>query len=160
MLTVSNFSVARDSVFTYSSLPKEHWSKYNVASKFITFLRQKTPIVTYYTPISKCELMVTLKDFIVLFETGEKLIKTANEEKLIDSTGHTSWRSGKLSEPNKMLWEHYEHCLTICMRQYQSVNQMEPSGCCFPLTMGQRPRNGKGKLGECTPQTPPSVSKI
>ncbi|KAG4073470.1 hypothetical protein HA402_000694 [Bradysia odoriphaga] len=150
----------RDSVFTYSTLPSVHWNKYKIAAKFITYLREKTPIVTYYTPTAKCELMVTLKDFKVSFETGEKIIKTANDVKLIDSNGHTSWPSGKLSETKKMLWEHYEKCLTVCMRQYESVHQMEPSGCCFPLTMGQRPQNGRSRLGECTPQTPPSISSF
>ncbi len=159
-MTIHNCSGFRDSVFTYSTLPSVHWNKYKIAAKFITYLREKTPIVTYYTPMAKCELMVTLKDVKVTFESGDKIIKTANDVKLIDTAGHTWWPSGKLSETNKMLWEHYEQCLTVCMRQYESVNQMEPSGCCFPITMGQRPQNGKGRLGDGTPQTPPSVSEI
>lgn len=157
---IFNCSGGRDSVFTYSTLPTAHWNKYKIAAKFITYLREKTPIVTYYTPKAKCELMVTLRDFKVSFESGEKIIKTANDVKLVDNNGHTWWPSGKLSETNQMLWEHYEHCATVCMRQYESVNQLEPSGCCFPVTMGQRPQNGKNRLGECTPQTPPSVSKF
>lgn len=135
-----------------------HRNKYKIAAKFIAYLREKTPIVTYYTPIAKCELMVTLKDFKVTFETGEKILKTANDVRLIDANGLTWWPSGKISETNKMLWEHYEQCLTVCQRQYELVNQLEPSGCCFPLTMGQRPQSGRVRLGESTPQTPPSVS--
>lgn len=61
-----------DSIYSYETLPKEHWKKYIYAARFVSLVRAKTPKITLYTDQAKCYLMENSpsNDFEAVFYTG------------------------------------------------------------------------------------------
>jgi polo-like kinase 4 len=56
-----------DLIFSYESLPREHWKKYLYAARFVEMVKAKTPKVTFYSEMGKCQLMESMEDFEVSF---------------------------------------------------------------------------------------------
>ena len=57
--------------YTYDTLPRKYWKRYQYAAKFVKLVRSKTPKVTLYTHKAKCMLMESSDDFEVIFYDGE-----------------------------------------------------------------------------------------
>uniref|UniRef100_A0A0A9XPB5 Serine/threonine-protein kinase PLK4 n=1 Tax=Lygus hesperus TaxID=30085 RepID=A0A0A9XPB5_LYGHE len=51
-----------DFIFSYESLPPEHWKKYIYGARFVGLVRSKTPKITLYTTTAKCILMENAPD--------------------------------------------------------------------------------------------------
>lgn len=61
-----------DFLFGYETLPDQHCRKYLYAVRFINLVRAKTPKVTFYSRLAKCQLMETGADYEAAFYDGKE----------------------------------------------------------------------------------------
>lgn len=66
-------SSGTDSLFGYETLPDQHCRKYLYAVRFINLVKAKTPKVTFYSRLTKFQLMETGADFEACFYDGKNL---------------------------------------------------------------------------------------
>ncbi|XP_071452732.1 serine/threonine-protein kinase PLK4 [Hetaerina americana] len=138
-----------DAIYSYESLPQKHWRKYLYAARFINLVKAKTPKVTFYSEKAKCLLMENFPDpdFEVCFYEGGKIVKSADEVKVIDSSGKTI--STKFNHEDSLpanitiMWKHFEQCYQHCTTLEKSLSGLTrfDSDHCFPIIVGRRPRN-------------------
>lgn len=124
-----------DRIYNYENLPEKHWKKYLYAHRFVQMVRAKTPKVTFYSDIAKCQLMENLEDFEMCLYKGGKVTK--------DSTS-CGFRVHFEKNPNLMLQErnilqHAEHCYQHCVQIEQTMSLMALEFPCFPIIIGRRP---------------------
>lgn len=105
-------------------------------------VRGKTPKVTYYSNLAKCQLMETLDDFEVAFYDGGKITKTSRAEiKMVDGDGkHIPF--GNLTDDTgsmQAMYNHYQHCLDHCQTIERLLRDLHTNGDCFPIIVGRRP---------------------
>lgn len=137
-------SMSTCSTYTYNNLPTQHWKKYMYAARFIELVRNKTPKVTLFTNLAKCQLMETLTEFEAYFYAGQKItksssntIKAYNEHGLI--VGSTVEQLYNLWPSD---WQHFQQCLEKCIMIERKMNeiQIDEEDCClFPITVGRKP---------------------
>ncbi|XP_041977288.1 serine/threonine-protein kinase PLK4 [Aricia agestis] len=126
-----------DEVFTYHNLPQKHWKKYLYAARFVDLVKAKTPKITLYTNLAKCQLMENGTDIEMFFYNGEKVTFTASEGlKIIDQYSRTH-QSHSNDKNLQHLKDHFEECSSR-MNKIQSVLSSIPDEC-FPLIVGKRP---------------------
>ncbi|BET02128.1 Serine/threonine-protein kinase PLK4 [Nesidiocoris tenuis] len=136
-----------DFIFSYESLPQEHWKKYIYGARFVGLVRSKTPKITLYTPTSKCILMENSPDpdFEACYYSGGKMTKTSEGYKVIDHRGVTTSIQPEVidtySDSTQEMWEQfqkgYEHCRAIESALEMAANCS--SGPVFPVIVGRRP---------------------
>lgn len=122
-------------IYHYENLPEKHWKKYLYAHRFVQMVRAKTPKVTFYSDIAKCQLMETLEDFEMCLYAGGKVTK--------DGTS-CEFRIHFEKNPNLMLQErnvlqHAENCYQHCVKIEQTMSLMALEFPCFPIIIGRRP---------------------
>ncbi|CAG9783770.1 unnamed protein product [Diatraea saccharalis] len=128
---------SHDEIFTYHNLPQKHWKKYLYASRFVDLVKAKTPKITLYSKLAKCQLMENNTDIEMFFYCGEKVAFTSTEGlKIIDKNSKT-YVNPSISTELKYLLDHYEEC-------YNKINRIQTalsgiSDECFPLIIGKRP---------------------
>jgi polo-like kinase 4 len=114
-----------DHIYSYDNLPEKHWKKYKYAHRFIQMVRAKTPKVTFYSELAKCQLMENLEDFEMCFYNGGKVTKTADG----DFSGCSS----------RDVLQHAEKCLQHCVKIEQTLSLMSLEFSSFPVIIGRRP---------------------
>lgn len=126
-----------DEVFSYHNLPQKHWKKYLYASRFVDLVKAKTPKITLYSSLAKCQLMENGTDIELFFYTGEKVTFSSTEGlKIIDKNFKTHYSSTACPEI-KYLSDHFEECSNR-MKRIQGALSCIPDEC-FPLIIGKRP---------------------
>ncbi|CAK1581877.1 unnamed protein product [Parnassius mnemosyne] len=126
-----------DEVFSYHNLPQKHWKKYLYASRFVDLVKAKTPKITLYSPMAKCQLMENGTDIDLFFYSGEKVTFTSTEGmKVIDKNLKTHHNLSAVPEL-KHLTDHFEECSNR-IKRIQSALSCIPDEC-FPLIIGKRP---------------------
>ncbi|KAJ8725674.1 hypothetical protein PYW08_003857 [Mythimna loreyi] len=133
-----------DEVFTYHNLPQKHWKKYLYASRFVELVKAKTPKITLYTSLAKCQLMENATDIDIFFYSGEKVTYTSSEGlKIIDKNLKTHYNLATAPEL-KYITDHFEECSNR-MKRVQTALSGIPDEC-FPLIIGKRPLQPAGNL--------------
>ncbi|XP_016925999.3 serine/threonine-protein kinase PLK4 [Drosophila suzukii] len=128
-----------DCVYNYDNLPSKHWKKYVYGARFVGLVKSKTPKVTYFSALGKCQLMETMTDFEIRFYSGAKLLKSASEGlKVYDANGMLL---SDLSCPEpRSLIEHGNECFTHCVNISNALEVAQTKdNTCFPVTIGRRP---------------------
>jgi polo-like kinase 4 len=128
-----------DHIYSYESLPQEHWKKYLYAHRFVQMVRGKTPKVTFYSDLAKCQLMETLEDFEMEFYKGGLSVSKAGiagdfklpNEKILS-----------LNERQNVL-QHAEQCLMHCIQIERTLSMVNYEQPCFPVIIGRRPEELK-----------------
>lgn len=124
-------------VFSYHNLPQKHWKKYLYASRFVELVKAKTPKITLYTALAKCQLMENSTDIDIFFYSGEKVNFTSTEGfKIIDKNLKTHYNLATAPEL-KYISDHFEECSSR-MKRVQTALSGIPDEC-FPLIIGKRP---------------------
>lgn len=124
-------------VFSYHNLPQKHWKKYLYASRFVDLVKAKTPKITLYTSLAKCQLMENGTDIDIFFYNGEKVTSSSAEGiKIIDKYSKTHYGVSGDTE-FKHLIEHFEECSNR-MKRIQGALSCIPDEC-YPLIIGKRP---------------------
>lgn len=136
-------------------------------------VRAKTPKITYYSDLSKCQLMEAIENYEMFFYDGVKITKSSsNELKLtalngdIESKSFSSFalsRSNDAFIPNDLYWRHFKDCYEHCLTVERTLSNIQGTEQCFPLIMGRRPTttvasnplvsNNKENTGYLTPST-------
>ncbi|GBP76201.1 hypothetical protein EVAR_74683_1 [Eumeta japonica] len=139
--TLEDYKPTSDEVFSYHNLPQKHWKKYLYASRFVDLVKAKTPKITLYTPLAKCQLMENGTDVEMFFYSGEKLTFTSTEGlRIIDKNSKTHNNPSKTAEL-KNICDHFEECSSRMSRVEAALTGIPDE--CFPLIIGKRPTNHK-----------------
>ncbi|XP_028174244.1 serine/threonine-protein kinase PLK4 [Ostrinia furnacalis] len=126
-----------DEVFSYHNLPQKHWKKYLYASRFVELVKAKTPKITLYSSLAKCQLMENNVDMEIFFYNGEKVAFVSTEGlKVIDKNSKTYHNPYNVPEL-KYLLDHYEECSNRIKRIQSALSCISDE--CFPLIIGKRP---------------------
>lgn len=126
-----------DEVFSYHNLPQKHWKKYLYASRFVDLVKAKTPKITLYTALAKCQLMENGTDIDLFFYSGEKVTFTSTEGlKVIDKNLKTHHNVSAVPELKNVI-DHFDECCNR-MKRIQAALSCIPDEC-FPLIIGKRP---------------------
>lgn len=145
----SEHNPSADEVFSYHNLPQKHWKKYLYASRFVDLVKAKTPKITLYSILAKCQLMENNTDMEIFFYNGEKVAYTAPEGlKVIDKnlkTYHNPYNVPEL----KYLVDHYEECSNRIKRIQTALSCLSDE--CFPLIIGKRPIQGLSNHNTASP---------
>ncbi|XP_058462904.1 serine/threonine-protein kinase PLK4 isoform X2 [Malaya genurostris] len=132
-------SSGADSIFSYESIPEKHWKKYMYASRFVQMVKAKTPKITYYSEMAKCQLMESLEDYEVSFYSGTKFVKSKQEGvRIVDYKGHTVNAFDNLTSALNLEYEHFKQTLEHCLNIDQALSVVQ-TGNTFPLIIGRRP---------------------
>lgn len=124
-----------DHIYSYENLPQEHWKKYLYAHRFVQMVRGKTPKVTFYSDLAKCQLMETLEDFeAVFYKGGLSVAKKSN-------SGDFVLQNEKIVSLNERqnVIRHAEQCLQHCIQIEQTLSMVNLEQPCFPCIIGRRP---------------------
>ncbi|KAI5637974.1 protein kinase domain-containing protein [Phthorimaea operculella] len=126
-----------DEVFTYHNLPQKHWKKYLYAARFVDLVKAKTPKITLYSSLAKCQLMENGTDIDLFFYNGEKVTFSCTEGlKIIDKNLKTHYDTAGNPEI-KYLVDHFEECSNRMKRILGALSCIPDE--CFPLIIGKRP---------------------
>ncbi|XP_026478992.1 serine/threonine-protein kinase PLK4-like [Ctenocephalides felis] len=145
-------SSGTDSLFGYETLPDQHCRKYLYAVRFINLVKAKTPKVTFYSRLTKFQLMETGADFEACFYDGSKISKNAVEGIKITIPDQCPYlcpydQIPNLSNPDmRNMWEHFLECMTQCQRLDSLLSWNNPCGQNFPIVVGKRPPASTDKL--------------
>ncbi|XP_045783516.1 serine/threonine-protein kinase PLK4 isoform X1 [Maniola jurtina] len=127
-----------EEIFSYHNLPQKHWKKYLYAARFVDLVKAKTPKITIYTSLAKCQLMENGTDIEMFFYNGEKITSTAAEGlKVIDKSLKIHQNPGSLVPDLKYLTDHFEECSNRLNRIQNALSCISDE--CFPLIIGKRP---------------------
>lgn len=110
-----------DHMYSYENLPEKHWKKYMYAHRFVQMVKAKTPKVTFYSELAKCQLMENLEDFEMCFYDGGKVTKSGGQ-----LTGNCDL-------------QHAERCYQHCVKIEATMSLMSLDFSCFPVIIGRRP---------------------
>lgn len=132
-----NYDPTPDEVFSYHNLPQKHWKKYLYASRFVDLVKAKTPKITLYSVLAKCQLMENCTDIDMFFYSGEKLTFSSTDNiKIIDKNFKT--HLNVFASPElKFLIDHFEECRNRMNRIQLAMSCISDE--CFPLIIGRRP---------------------
>lgn len=128
-------SSGADHIFSYENLPEKHWKKYLYAHRFVQMVRAKTPKVTFYSSLAKCQLMENLEDFEMCLYKGGKVTKngTSSEFHLqIDA------KTNAMTQGINIV-QHAEKCYQHCVAIEQTMSLMSLDLASFPIIIGRRP---------------------
>ncbi|XP_046964911.1 serine/threonine-protein kinase PLK4 [Vanessa cardui] len=126
-----------DEVFSYHNLPQKHWKKYLYAARFVDLVKAKTPKITLYTSLAKCQLMENNIDIEMFFYGGEKVTYTSTDGlKIIDKNLKTHHHL-TVAADLKYLTDHFEECSNRLKRIQNALSCISDE--CFPLIIGKRP---------------------
>lgn len=135
------------------------------AARFIELVRNKTPKVTLFSSMAKCQLMETQSDFEAFFYGGEKITKSSDSVKAHNEHGLlVGTTSEQLFHLWPAIWTHFQECLEKCLTIEKTMNTIEIDGDCFPIIVGRRPitlaeqgimtTNQSDQCVRLTPRTP------
>ncbi|EDV40833.1 uncharacterized protein Dana_GF10707 [Drosophila ananassae] len=128
-----------DCVYNYDSLPSKHWKKYVYADRFVGLVKSKTPKVTYFSALGKCQLMETMTDFEIRFYSGAKLTKSPSEGLKVHNANGMLLSDHVGSEARSMI-DHGNECFTHCVSISNALEMAQTKdNSCFPVTIGRRP---------------------
>lgn len=124
-----------DHMYSYENLPEKHWKKYMYAHRFIQMVRAKTPKVTFYSELAKCQLMENLEDFEMCLYKGGKVTKngTSDEFQLQVETNLNAMAQ------ERNIVQHALKCYQHCVKIEQTMSLMALDCPCFPIIIGRRP---------------------
>ncbi|XP_026758163.1 serine/threonine-protein kinase PLK4 [Galleria mellonella] len=126
-----------DEVFSYHNLPQKHWKKYLYASRFVDLVKAKTPKITLYSSLAKCQLMENNTDLDMFFYSGEKVTYTSVDGMKIIDKNLKTYNNPSSTSDLKYLVEHYEECSNRIKRIQMALSCIPDE--CFPLIIGKRP---------------------
>lgn len=126
-------------VYNYDSLPSKHWKKYVYAARFVGLVKSKTPKVTYFSALGKCQLMETMTDFEIRYYSGAKLLRSPTEGVKVYNANGMLLSDHACMEARSLI-EHGNECFSHCaaVSNALEVAQTKDSSC-FPVTIGRRP---------------------
>lgn len=125
-----------DHIYSYENLPEKHWKKYMYAHRFIQMVRAKTPKVTFYSELAKCQLMENLEDFEMCLYKGGKVTKTGSSHEFQLQIESSSLNA--MSQERNFI-QHAEKCYQHCVKIEQTMSLMALDFPCFPIIIGRRP---------------------
>ncbi|CAH4029618.1 unnamed protein product [Pieris brassicae] len=142
-----------DEIFSYHNLPQKHWKKYLYAARFVDLVKAKTPKITLYSSLAKCQLMENGTDIEMFFYNGEKMTYTSAEGlKVIDRQLRT--HNNVNTPDSKYLYDHYEECSNRMKRIESALSGISDE--CYPLIIGKRPVQ---QLSHLEPVLPHNVNR-
>lgn len=113
------------------------------AARFIELVRNKTPKITLFTNLAKCQLMESLTEFEVYFYAGQKITKSSdNSVKAYNEHGLMIGNNAEqLFNLWPSIWQHFNQCLEKCLAIEKKMNEMEiiDGADWFPMTVGRKP---------------------
>ncbi|XP_016959402.1 serine/threonine-protein kinase PLK4 [Drosophila biarmipes] len=128
-----------DCVYNYENLPSKHWKKYVYGARFVGLVKSKTPKVTYFSALGKCQLMETMTDFEIRFYSGAKLLKSTSEGLKVYDVNGMLLSDHSCPEPRSLI-EHGNECFTHCVNISNALEVAQTKdNTCFPVTIGRRP---------------------
>jgi polo-like kinase 4 len=122
-----------DHIYSYENLPERHWRKYLYAHRFIEMVRAKTPKVTFYSELAKCQLMENLEDFEMFLYKGGRVTKSGSSHEF-----HLQQHESTMSQERNVV-QHAEKCYQHCVKIEQTMSLMSLDFPCFPIIIGRRP---------------------
>lgn len=122
-----------DHIYSYDNLPQKHWKKYKYAHRFVQMVRAKTPKITFYSELAKCQLMETLDDFEMCLYKGGKVIKNGALMEF-----KTELPLNVMTQESSII-QHAERCLQHCIRIEQMLSLTDSALPMFPVIIGRRP---------------------
>lgn len=125
-----------DHIYSYESLPQEHWKKYLYAHRFVQMVRGKTPKITFYSELAKCQLMESLEDFEAVFYKGGITISKKS------STGDFQIQNDTIAtnaNERRNGLQHAEQCYQHCIKIERALTMVNLEKPCFPVIIGRRP---------------------
>lgn len=133
-------------LYAYPLMPVKHWKKYTYAERFVQLVRAKTPKITYYSALAKCQLMETLDDFELFFYAdddrftrspadGVRFVRSGGSGVTVDERDF----GVRLDGPTQQQRDHYQHCWQHCGALERALRAMPGDGEVFPCTVGRRP---------------------
>ncbi|XP_058177593.1 serine/threonine-protein kinase PLK4 [Anopheles ziemanni] len=130
-----------DSIYSYENIPERHWKKYVYAARFVNMVKAKTPKITLYSEMAKCQLMETLLDYEVVFYDGSKIVLNSNDQelKMFDKTGKVHRGSGAIQSEAFIKYEHFQQTLEHCRTIERTLSCLSLGGKTFPIIIGRRP---------------------
>ncbi|KAH8258888.1 hypothetical protein KR038_012154 [Drosophila bunnanda] len=130
---------SEDCIYNYECLPSKHWKKYVYAARFVGLVKSKTPKVTYFSAMGKCQLMETMTDFEIRFYSGAKLLRSPTEGlKVYNANGMLLSNQACLEA--RSLIEHGNECFSHCVAVSNALEVAQTKeSTCFPVTIGRRP---------------------
>lgn len=124
-----------DHMYCYENLPEKHWKKYFYAHRFVQMVRAKTPKVTFYSELAKCQLMENLEDFEMCLYKGGTVTKNgmSSEFHLQIDANLNAMAQGR------NIVQHAEKCYQHCVKIEQTMSLMSLDFPSFPIIIGRRP---------------------
>ena len=122
-------------MFSYENLPEKYWKKYMYAHRFVQMVRAKTPKVTFYSELAKCQLMENLEDFEMCLYKGGKVTRNGSSSNF--NLQIEANMSAMVQEVN--IIQHAEKCYKHCTNIEETMSLMNDGFPCFPIIIGRRP---------------------
>ncbi|KAG5684343.1 hypothetical protein PVAND_013578 [Polypedilum vanderplanki] len=130
-----------DFIYSYENLPEKHFKKYLYAHRFIQMVRAKTPKVTFYSELAKCQLMETLEDFeMILYNSNGTVTKrkgTSCEFHIQLDTNINEQQQP--THDQQKITQHAEECYQHCVNIEKLLSLTSLNQPCFPIIIGRRP---------------------
>ncbi|XP_050532647.1 serine/threonine-protein kinase PLK4 [Daktulosphaira vitifoliae] len=139
-----------DEVYSYESLPQQHWKKYAYAAQFVNLIASKTAKVVLYSDKAKCLLMEDGKAFEAHFYNGTLVsnIGSGITKIIVDGKTKSFSTPEYLNEIENMIYnqfkQYYEHCCLV-EKTLAAIDTSSNGITIFPVTLGRRP-NTKNNL--------------
>ncbi|CRL04343.1 CLUMA_CG017436, isoform A [Clunio marinus] len=128
-------TIGADQIYSYENLPEKHWRKYMYAHRFIQMVRAKTPKITFYSNLAKCQLMETLEDFEMFLYKGGKVTKNVSSSDFQLQLESNS----KIFTREQEIVQHAHQCFQHCLKVEETMSLMSLEFPCFPIIIGRRP---------------------
>lgn len=155
----SDYNPNPDEIFSYHNLPQKHWKKYLYASRFVDLVKAKTPKITLYTSLAKCQLMENGTDIEMFFYKGEKVTYNSTDGiKVIDRNMKSHTNPSSSNPGVHYIYEHFEECSNRMQRILSALSCVPDE--CYPIIIGKRPIQSLMTNQDTTPHVPHTISHL
>lgn len=124
-----------DHIYSFENLPEKYWKKYLYAHRFVQMVRAKTPKVTFYSEIAKCQLMENLEDFEMCLYKGGKVTRSGLFN---DFQVHMDSNLNSMVQEEDIV-QHAQECYEHCSKIEETMKRMALDFPSFPIIIGRRP---------------------
>lgn len=147
-------NLSPDEIFSYHNIPQKHWKKYLYAARFVDLVKAKTPKITLYTPLAKCQLMENGTDVEMFFYKGEKVVYSSTDGMKITDKNLKTYSSVSGNLEIKYIIDHFEECSSRMQRILSALSCIPDE--CYPIIIGKRPLHSQCTTKENPHETPSS----
>ena len=135
--------------YTYKSLPKCYWQKYNILAKVVRHWRESTSKVTFYPEDARCDLMENepVANFKVAFSDGTKInycsatgqITYKASEKTSSLTFSYPLTTSSIDKGILVYLKNFEKWHSLC--KTMEKHSSDTSNECFPVVLGRKAKS-------------------